>query len=213
MNNARMTSSGLPLRAGLLLLFSFFAAGCEFDGFSAEGGAEDSTISLASLNGEATGAEAEATTEPDAEPDAGDSSSTPPTSTTTTPTVTPPAPAPVPTPAPSPTSTPGSCSPGQIVIPSEFLAHGTCIYFRWENCTLANGLVKKVSSTVYSIPMPSDPIWRKTDYDGRTAIGTRAKFSDGAWYDGYVANFNSSYSMPVFASGQQKGPAFWIRAQ
>ena len=38
-------------------------------------------------------------------------------------------------------------------------------------------------------------------------IGTRAKFADGAMYDGFVRDYKGSYPMPIAKSGG----AFWVK--
>ncbi len=182
----------IPL-AVLLLAIGFFAAGCEFEGLSTEEGADGTAISLSELNAQAPDPEPVPVAEPAEE---AEDLAVP----------APPA-APAPAPAPVVTSDNPSYSPGRVVIPAEFLKHGTMIELRFQHCSVANGMMKKVSSTVYSLPAPSDPIWTIRQ------IGTKAKFADGAVFDGYVRDYRSSYSMPIQKIGSTSGGAFWVRMQ
>lgn len=211
MNNARLLFARPPLLAALLLVLSFLAAGCEFEGLSSAEGVDDETISLAALNGETPDPQPA----PAAVPEADDGESSPETTTTSTTReipVTAPVPVPAPAPAPTPpvTASASSYAPGRVVIPAEFLAHGAMTELRFQHCSVANGLMVKLSSTVYSIAPPTHPVWTKTT---GTAIGTKAKFADGAIYDGYVHDYHVSYSMPVQKLGATSGRAFWVRMQ
>jgi hypothetical protein len=199
----------LPVLGVLLIGLSFWGTGCELDTLSSGELDGQNSISLSELNGttQSTASETTANTET-ASDDQGQTSTT-----TTEETVTTPTPAPTPTPTPTPTPSPNSprYSPGEVVIPSEFLTHGTMTELRFQYCSVANGRMKKISSTVYSLPPPSDPVWSQTGANGSTEIGTRAKFADGAIFDGYVRNYNMSYSMPIQAIGRTSGGAFWVR--
>ncbi len=94
------------------------------------------------------------------------------------------------------------------MVPAEFLSHGTCLDLRIENCSVANGRMKKVSETVYSIPMPDSTVWA-VHGDGSIDMGTIAKFADGSVYSGFVKNRYGSYSMPVLTTGHSG--AFWVK--
>jgi len=102
-------------------------------------------------------------------------------------------------------------APGVVEIPAQFLRHGSFVELRFEKCSLANGLLKPTSNPlVFTIPPPSDDVWRWTDEQGRTpprCIGTRARFSDGSLYDGFVYDYHGSYPMPISSSGR----AFWVK--
>ena len=96
---------------------------------------------------------------------------------------------------------------GEIEIPAEFLKHGQITELRFQHSSLANGLMKKKTDTVYSIPKPDHEVWQKTE---GAAIGTKARFADGTIYDGYVRDYRQSYPMPI-KSEPPHGQAFWIK--
>ncbi len=102
-------------------------------------------------------------------------------------------------------------APGVVEIPAQFLKHGSFVELRFEKCSLANGLLKPTSNPlVFTLPPPSDEVWRWTDEQGRTpprCIGTRAKFADGSLYDGFVYDYQGSYPMPISTTGR----AFWVK--
>ncbi|HAL91579.1 MAG TPA: hypothetical protein DCM68_00950 [Verrucomicrobia bacterium] len=210
MNNIRRLFARTPLLAAGLLVLSFFAAGCEFEGLSSAEGMDDSVISVAALNGETPNPQPVPAAVPEA--DEGESTSETTTTTTREIPVTAPvpvsAPAPAPAPAPPVATSPSSYAPGRVVIPAEFLAHGAMTELRFQHCSVANGLMVKLSSTVYSIAPPTHEIWLRTS---GTAIGTKAKFADGAVFDGYVHDYRASYSMPIQSVGATSGRAFWVR--
>ncbi len=205
MNNTRLLFARTPLLAAWLLVLSFLAAGCEFEGLSSSEGVGEETISLAALNGETP----DPPPAPAAVPEADDGESSSETTTTST-TREIPVTAPAPAPTPPVTASASSYAPGRVVIPAEFLAHGAMTELRFQHCSVANGLMVRLSSTVYSIAPPTHPVWDKTT---GTAIGTKAKFADGAVYDGYVHDYHVSYSMPVQKLGATSGRAFWVRMQ
>jgi hypothetical protein len=102
-------------------------------------------------------------------------------------------------------------APGVVEIPAQFLRHGNFVELRFEKCSLANGLLKPTENPlVFTLPPPSDEVWRWTDEQGRTpprCIGTRARFSDGSLYDGFVYDYHGSYPMPISTTGR----AFWVK--
>lgn len=102
-------------------------------------------------------------------------------------------------------------APGVVEIPAQFLRHGSFVELRFEKCSLANGLLKPTSNPlVFTLPPPSDDVWQWTDEQGRTpprCIGTRARFSDGTLYDGFVYDYKGSYPMPISTTGR----AFWVK--
>lgn len=115
-------------------------------------------------------------------------------------------------------------SPGKVVIPAEFLKHGAFRELRFEKCSLANGLLKKVDDVTYTLPGPEHEVWRWTDGQigkdrKKPCIGTVAKFADGSQFNGYVDNYKGpdpnrpgtgSYPMPIIKIGQSS-KAFWVR--
>lgn len=103
-----------------------------------------------------------------------------------------------------------SYAPGQVVIPADFLAHGKMTELRFQHCSVANGLMVQQTGQVYSIVPPTHEIWTKTV---GSQIGTKARFSDGAIYDGYVNDYHGSYPMPVQKLGSTSGRAFWVRVK
>lgn len=225
MNRIRSTSAGTWLGLALGLVLIVFAAGCDdsddsgrslspfadYTGAEAAPVAEVQQVAAAENASASTGAAS-------AVADRRDAPATPSTPGATEPPVTPvpdpvveePEPEPEPEPPVIPTGNSPRYSPGQVVIPDAFLAHGTMTELRFQHCSTRNGLMKPLSSTVYSLPPPSDPVWRQTS---GTAIGTKARFADGAVYDGYVHDYHGSYPMPIQPLGATSGRAFWVRVQ
>lgn len=185
----------------LIVAFALLAAGCEPGSFS-EGDGTQTPISMAELNG--------IEVQSDSEPAETEAESAVPEHEAEVPS--PPMPPSPVIPAPPVSGNNPRYSPGEVEIPAEFLKHGKILELRYERCSLANGLMKQKTSTVYSIAPPSHPIWRQTDADGSVGIGTRARFADGAIYDGFVRDFNGSYPMPI-RSASPWGSAFWARKQ
>lgn len=190
MNTKRPVYSVRPLLGIALLAIAFLAAGCELDTTTGPSGGQ-APISLSELNGTTpTPVTASETTEES-------------TSTTTTPT-------PDPDPTPPPSSNSPYYSPGEVEIPSEFLAHGTLYDLRIGPCSVANGLMKPVSGsrTRFTLPAPSDGAWGAFA-NGASDFGTIAKCSDGTAWEGYVRNNTVSAAMPILPINNLRGPAFW----
>ena len=102
-------------------------------------------------------------------------------------------------------------SPGFVEVPADFLNHGSIKELRYGTFSVAKGQMKPVagSKTQYTIPMPTDPAWA-WNAPG-TAFGTKAKFSDGSVFDGYVHDRTGSYPMPLQQKGKTQGRAFWVK--
>jgi hypothetical protein len=186
--------SVFPLLSVLLLGISFLLTGCELSGLSSEEGSGQAPISLSELNGAAP------TPAPNPESPAPNPES-----------LTPDTPAPDPDPpAPPPSSNNPYYSPGEVEIPSEFLAHGNIIDLRIGPCSVANGLMRPVagSRTRFTLPAPNNGAWGAFA-NGASDFGTIVKCSDGSAWEGYVKSNTISAPMPILSIDNLHGQAFW----